>query len=348
MQAQRPGDILIVDSDNTFAAAACSVLAQQGHMVMNCATAQEARRHLERMPYDVVLCAWKLPGEDGASLCEYIKSAPEMPHVSVGLFVDDKASDKWVAKLFTADAEEEGGGARGMRPPDSIIPRPVGAQELNARVQGLMQLRRYRQEIDNALSVMMTMAEGAEEQDRRSRGHCKRLAIMGIELGAILGCDEWQLTALERAAYLHDVGKVAIPGAITSKTQTLTPREMEIIKSHCVLGERMCTPMAALRPVLPIIRHHHERINGSGYPDGIGGEEIPVLSQIFSIPDIYDALRMWRPFRAPMNQAQAVGIMREEVEAGFWNRHIFTAFIENVLPGLDERLEAARVLWPTL
>lgn len=346
MQAQRPGDVLIVDSDANFAASACSALVQQGHMVMNCGTGREARRQLERMAYDVVLCAWKLPDEEGAALCEFVKSSQEMPHVSVGMFIDDTASDTWIAKLFAADAEEES--TSGPRPPDTLIPRQVGPQELNARVQGLMQLRRYRQEIDNALGVLMTMSEGAEEQDRRARGHCKRLSVMCVELGAVLGCDEWQITALERAAYLHDVGKVAIPGAVISKTQALTPREMEMIKSHCILGERMCAPMAALRPVLPIIRHHHERIDGSGYPDGIGSEDIPVLAQIFSIPDIYDALRMWRPFRQSMSAGQALSIMRQEVQSGFWNRHIFDAFVDQVLPGLDERLDAARVLWPSL
>jgi putative two-component system response regulator len=169
---------------------------------------------------------------------------------------------------------------------------------------------------------------------------------MCIELGSVLGLEEWQLTALERAAYLHDVGKVSIPGAIISKAESLTPREMEIIQEHCVLGERLCQPMVALRPVLPIIRNHHERANGTGYPDGLHGEAIPVLAQVFAIPDIYDALRIWRPYRTSMDELQAVALMRQEVAQGFWNTHIFDAFISQVLPGLDERLDSAHVLWP--
>ncbi len=342
MQAQRPGDILIVDADEAFMKAATSALAYNGHMVMTCQSGAEARRQLERMPYDVVLAGWNLPDEDARAFCSHVKTSPDLTQVTVGLLVDPGANDAWVARIYAGSAE----GENNQTAPDELILRSVSADELAARVQSLLQTRRYRMEINNALEVLTAMAEGVEEQDRRARGHCKRLSIMTIELGSILGCDEWQLTVLERASYLHDVGKVAIPGAIISKTETLTPREMEIIQSHCILGERLCLPMAALRPVLPIIRHHHERANGTGYPDGLQGDEIPVLAQVFSIPDIYDALRMWRPYRRPMSEPQAIQLMRQEVAQGFWNTHIFEAFIENVLPNLEERLDSAHALWP--
>ena len=345
MQALRPGDILIVDSDPNFLSTACDALVQLGHMVMTCATAQEARRHLERVPYDIVLCGWRLSDEEGSELCEFIKTNPDFPNIAVALLVDDAADDLWIANVFAAGGGREGGrnGA-----PDDLILKTASSREIGVRVQSLLQMRRYRQEIGNALEAIMAMAEGIEEQDRRARGHCKRLSVMTIELGAVLGCDDWELTALERAAYLHDVGKVAIPGAIISKTEALTPREMDIIKSHVVLGEKLCEPVAGLKPVLPIIRHHHERANGTGYPDGLRGEFIPVLAQIFSIPDIYDALRMWRPFRTPMGQAQAIEVMRQEVAQGFWNRHIFESFVNKVLPGLEERLDSIHALWPSL
>ena len=239
MQAQRPGDILIVDADEAFSAQATQTLAQQGHMVMTCRTGAEARRHLERMPYDAVLCGWRLPDEEGIHFCEFVKGQPEMPHVAVALLIDATADDMWVAKLYIGS--QDGQSNLG---PDELILRSAHMQEVAARVQALLHVRRYRQEIDNALETLMSVAEGVEEQDRRARGHCKRLSIMCIELGAVLGLSEWELTALERAAYLHDIGKVAIPGAIISKVDSLTPREMEIIKNHCVLGEKLCRPRA--------------------------------------------------------------------------------------------------------
>ena len=344
MQALRPGDVLLVDSDEKFLTQACEALVEHGHMVMTCSNGSEARRQLERMSYDVVLTGWRLGDEEGSALCEYVKSNSDLPNVSVGLVVDDNEDDLWLANVFLTGSGKGEGGANTSA--DDLIIKTSSTREIATRVQSLLQLRRYRMEINNALEALMAMAEGVEEQDRRARGHCKRLAIMAIELGAVMGCDEWEMTALERAAYLHDVGKVAIPGAIISKTEALTPREMEIIKSHCVLGEKLCEQVAALRPVLPIIRHHHERLNGTGYPDGLRGEFIPVLAQIFSIVDIYDALRMWRPFRTPMSQSQAIEVMRQEVSQGFWNRHIFEMFTSRVLPGLEERLDSVHALWP--
>jgi putative two-component system response regulator len=346
MQAQRPGDILVVDTDQLFLTTSCSALALTGHMVMTCQSGHEARRQLERMPYDVVLCGWRLPDEDGVALCNWVKANPDLQHVTIGLMIDADADDAWVANVFLGSGHEDEPG--GMAAPDDLIDKRVRPSELSVRVQGLLQLRRYREEIDNAVSALMRLAEGVEEQDRRARGHCKRLSVMVVELGHVMGCDEWQITTLERAAYLHDVGKVAIPGAIISKTESLTPREREIIQSHCALGERLCLPVVGLHPVLPIIRHHHERANGTGYPDGLRGDTIPLLAQIFSILDIYDALRMWRPYRQPMNEPQTLEVMRQEVRQGLWNKEIFDSFVECVLPGLDERLDAAHALWPSL
>jgi putative two-component system response regulator len=326
----------------------------------------------ERLNPDVILCASSLPDGDSQSLCEFVKNNPELPDAqrisfvilaaSSGITPDiasfESSAGMTVARgsafsgsiaernQITSAATVKANNSSNTASPDDVIFKSISLVDLLMRVQIMLRMRRYLEEITNTVQSLMLVAEGIEEQDRRARGHCKRLSIMALELGMVMGCDEWQLTALERAAYLHDIGKVSIPGALISKAEMLTPREMEIIQSHCVLGEKLCAAVAALKPVLPIIRHHHERSNGTGYPDGLRGEDIPVLAQILSIPDIYDALRMWRPYRPPMSEAQAVAVMRQEVNQGFWNRHIFEAFVTHVLPGLDERLDYYHVLWP--
>ncbi|HEX8465185.1 MAG TPA: HD domain-containing phosphohydrolase, partial [Abditibacterium sp.] len=167
-------------------------------------------------------------------------------------------------------------------------------------------------------------------------------------LGLAVGCDDYELLTLERAGYLHDIGKVAIPGGILEKSQPLTPREMEIVKRHCILGEKLCRPVMALQPVLPIVRHHHERGDGSGYPDGLKTEQIPRLVQLFSIVDVYDSLRTWRPYRPPLLDWQAVDVMRQEVKRGFWNRLFFETFARDVVPVLNEHLDTSHVLWPDM
>jgi putative two-component system response regulator len=224
--------------------------------------------------------------------------------------------------------------------------RGLKSDETGARVASLLRMGRYQAEIGNAIATLMKVAAGIEEQDKRVAGHCRRLSIMSTTLGAALGCDAWQLLALERAGYLHDIGKVSIPGAVMDKAQRLSPREMEIIQAHTVLGERLCMDVAALKPVLPIIRHHHERADGTGYPDRLKSEAIPVLAQIFAIPDIYDALRTWRPYRLAMSSAGALDVLRQEVARGYWNRLIFDAFFDSVLPGLEDNLAEAGCLWP--
>jgi putative two-component system response regulator len=344
MESQRPGDILIVEDDPSFLSTACVALMRCRHGVVTCSSAEEALAHLERIPFDVVLCGSSLPDMDGETLCRQIKSSPHLQCISVGLLVEP--TPEGLAALDSLSGAGGVGRVRDSSAPDDFLMKNVSEQELVTRVRCLLRVRRYLEEISNSISTITTFAEGAEEQDKRAKGHCKRLIIMAVELGAVLGLDEWSLTTLERAGYLHDIGKACIPGAIITKAQPLSPREMQIIQSHCVIGEKMCRNVGALEPVLPIIRHHHERLDGSGYPDGLSGEQIPILAQIFSIVDIFESLRLWRPYRPPLTETHALQVMGEEVGRGFWNRRIFDAFRDHILPGLDKRLAAQNASWP--
>jgi putative two-component system response regulator len=350
MQADRPGEILIVDDDPAFLPFACAALTRSRHAVTSCSSGDEARYQMHRGNFDVILCAEKLPDEDGLELCRFIKADPDLQACSVGMIVDAtptsanpdaNAEDE---RIFEAVFNLERAGM--LDGPDDVIPRASRVRELLLRTQSLLRLRRYLLEMQNYVGTMMTIAEGVEEQDRRARGHCKRLSLLAVELGAVLGCDEWQLATLERGGYLHDIGKVSIPGAILQKAQSLSPREMQIIKAHPALGERLCRPVGSLSAVVPIIRHHHERVNGTGYPDGLQGEEIPLIAQIFTVADVYESLRSWRPYRAPLGETHALETMRREVDDGYWNADVYRALVRHVLPGLDKRLDALHLLWP--
>jgi putative two-component system response regulator len=334
MQAIRPGDILLIEPRAESSSLLSGVLRSRGHNVIAVATAREAQFQLERYTFDVVLCSLQLPDSDGRLICHALKSSPELGATPVALFVDSP---------LEAQAAVSSNGE--YLPPDDCLLRSMKGEELSARVASLLRMGRYQAEIGNAIATLMKVAAGVEEQDKRVVGHCRRLSIMGTMLGEALGCDAWQLLALERAGYLHDIGKVSITGAVMDKAQRLSPREMEIIQAHTILGERLCMDVAALKPVLPIIRHHHERADGTGYPDRLKAEAIPVLAQIFAIPDIYDALRTWRPYRLAMSHEGALDVLRQEVARGYWNRLIFDAFTESVLPGLEEKLEAESCLW---
>lgn len=335
MQAIRPGDILLIEPRAEASSLLAGVLRSRGHNVVAVANAREAQFQLERFTFDAVLCSLVLPDSDGRLICHALKSSPELGSTPVALLVDSPSE----AHAALASNGE-------YLPPDDCLLRGLKGEEIAARVASLLRMGRYQAEIGNAVATLMKVAAGIEEQDKRVVGHCRRLSIMSTSLGAALGCDAWQQLALERAGYLHDIGKVSIAGAVMDKAQRLSPREMEIIQAHTVLGERLCMDVAALKPVLPIIRHHHERADGTGYPDRLKAEAIPVLAQIFAIPDIYDALRTWRPYRLAMSHAGAIDVLRQEVARGYWNRLIFDAFNDAVLPGLDEKLEADGCLWP--
>jgi putative two-component system response regulator len=378
MRARRGGEILVVEVDTTFLQSLLPALEETGHKIRVCGTLGEARTDLSTQPCDVVLCAERLPDGAGQDLCWWVKEDsgnPLLQTVSVALLSPEpnaggtgdlklpleappSAVEHTPLSPIPADSYSPAGTAsiRGhlsrsahfteQSPADDTIWKSSKVTDILLQVESLLRMRRYLLEIANSLTALMAVAEGVEEQDTRARGHCKRLAIISIELGAVLGCDDWEISALERGAYLHDVGKVLIPGDLLLKREPLSPREMEIIRSHCVLGERLCQPLAALEPVLPIIRHHHERLNGTGYPDGLHGEDIPLLAQVLTIADIYESLRMWRPYRAPLAEAPAIAIMHQEVRQGFWDAHIFDAFRIHVLPGLEERLRSSHALWP--
>lgn len=342
MEAQRPGDILVVEKDTHALTEICNALRNARHNVVSCTTAAEGLEHVERIPFDVVLCAENLPDGSGCEICHFIKKTPELQQTSCAVFLEDEEYESHQEGIVASTYVK---GALPHCEADDFFSRRLSPGELVLRVRTLIRMRRYLEEINRVISTLMSTAEGAEEQNSRYKGHCKRLVNMAVELGLVLGCDEWQLGVLEKAGYLHDIGLICIPGAIVEKVDPLSPREMQIIKEHCVLGERLCHPIAALKSVLPIIRHHHERLDGSGYPDGLAGDDVPRLAQIFAVVDVYEGMRLSRPYRASMSEMQAIKILAEEVDSGMWNRQIFETFRDKVLPGLDARLQSTQIYW---
>ncbi len=168
-------------------------------------------------------------------------------------------------------------------------------------------------ELEAAEKVLMSLALAVESRDASTAGHCHRLATLGSRLGRQLGLDELEVHALRRAGMLHDIGKVSIPDTILLKSGPLTVAERQVMERHPVIGERICQPLPSLKPVLPIIRHHHERIDGSGYPDRLRGHQIPRAARILQVVDIYDALTSSRPYRAAMTPSTALAIMEAEM-----------------------------------
>lgn len=190
-----------------------------------------------------------------------------------------------------------------------------------------MKLKEFTDELETVDSVLCTLGLSVEARDPYTEGHCERLAQNASDLGRFLGFDEESLLALRRGGYLHDLGKIAVPDEILKKGSDLTEAEWMIMKQHPATGEAICRPLKSLRFVLPIIRHHHEHSDGSGYPDGLRSEEIPLLPRILQVVDVYDALRTARPYKPAYGHEEAAITMRHEAENGLWDAQLVSEFM---------------------
>jgi putative two-component system response regulator len=267
---------------------------------------------LEQLP-DLVLSDVMMPVMDGFALCQRLKSDPATRLIPVVL----------VTALADRTARIAGINAGA----DDFLTKPVDPHELRARVRSLVNLKRFTDDLGSADSAILTLGLTVEARDPYTSGHCQRLAAYASALGAHLGLPADDIGALRRGGYLHDVGKIGIPDAILLKPGPLTPDEFGTLKQHTVIGETLCGDLRLLQPVRPIVRHHHERFDGSGYPDGLRGDAIPLVAQIMGIVDIYDALTTDRVYRKAMPSETAVHELRMEAEKGWRRRDLIDEFL---------------------
>jgi cyclic di-GMP phosphodiesterase len=198
--------------------------------------------------------------------------------------------------------------------------------------------------IDDTEGILFALAQAVEQRDHQTAGHCERLAFMGVALGMGFHLDHGSLLALYRGGYLHDIGKVGIPDSILFKPGKLTAEEWVTMRSHTTRGEEICRHLNSLQPVLPIIRHHHERWDGSGYPDGLSGEQIPLLARILQIADIYDALTNTRPYKLAYSSELAISVIQSETGRGWRDPEVVDMFLrlhKDVISKISEYNAAA-------
>jgi len=205
-------------------------------------------------------------------------------------------------------------------------------------------LKQRTNELDRAESVLLTLARIIEGRDSSTHGHCERISALSKCMGEYLGLEPEQVSALRLAGVVHDIGKINTPDAILLKPGPLSDEEWSVMRQHPVMGERICSPLRSFRLALPIIRHHHEKQDGSGYPDGLRGEQIPLTARILQVVDVYDALTSVRPYKCAMSSAGAIRIIEQEVQKGWWDSNIVEGFKYIVNQGaIDSSSQAATV-----
>ncbi|MEO8593580.1 MAG: HD-GYP domain-containing protein [Candidatus Solibacter sp.] len=180
--------------------------------------------------------------------------------------------------------------------------------------------------VSETQTVLHSLGRMIEQRDRHTAGHCERLAYSGVALGVAMALDSESLVSLYVGGYLHDIGKVGIPDSILFKPGRLNTEEWHIMRLHPVRGEEICRPLASLEKVLPLIRNHHERWDGTGYPDGMRARQIPLLARVLQVVDIYDALTNPRPYKHDLSGERALEILKEESDRGWRDREIVELF----------------------
>jgi putative two-component system response regulator len=312
----RPTRVLVADDTDSIRALFQKLLSADGYQVTSVVDGLQALHVAQTIRPDVILLDVGMPGLDGIEVCRRLKTNPAMRLTPIVLVTG-------LSELADRIRGIEAGA-------DDFLTKPVHPHELRARVASLSRMKHLTDALDSAESAFMALALTIEARDPTTRGHCERLAKWAVQLGKALGLTTEDLDALHRGGYLHDVGKIGVPDAVLLKPGPLTADEFEQMKRHTEIGDTLCAPLQSLREVRPIVLSHHEKLDGSGYPRGLRGEDIPVLAQIVGVVDVYDALTSQRPYRKALEPETAARHLIEEVDRGRLSRVHVEAFLDSV------------------
>jgi len=304
--------ILIVDDDPRIREVLARWLVDSGFLVDEACSAAQALSALDTVPPDLVLLDVHLAGDKGHDVLRTIRSRPALRLLPV-IMITGAAT--WAEKL---EAIDEG--------VTDFLSKPLHLQELSYRIRALLKTKSYTDALEEAEKVMLALARTIDARDAYTGGHSERVAEYAVRLAERLGLSARDQEAARLGGLFHDFGKVAVRDEILRKPGKLTPQEYEEIKRHPAKGRELLGPMKSLAGALPAVYHHHERMDGSGYPDGIKGESVPLVARIVTVADIYDALTTDRPYRPALDHVRALRIMDDEARRGWWDRRLVTEF----------------------
>jgi putative two-component system response regulator len=308
--------VMVIDDSEEQVRFLRRVLAEEGYQSIPVSTGRDAFDMCVAFTPAVILLDIQLPGIDGLTICRSLKAAPETRLTPVLIMTGSASRDRRLAAL---DA-----GA------DDFLTKPLDLAELRARIRSAVKMKQYVDELDDAAASLLMLGATIEARDWATGGHCQRLGKYASRLGRRIGLDDDDVRALERGGWLHDLGKIAIPDAVLLKPGPLSPSEFELVKTHPVVGDRICSPLCSLERVRPIVRAHHETLDGRGYPDGLRGTAVPLLAQITAIADVYDALTTDRPYRQARPAAEAYDILRAECSMGKRDIQLVNEFVSSM------------------
>lgn len=311
-----PSRVLIVDDNVQNVELLRTYISAEGYEVDEAFDGEEALVKVAANPPDLILLDVMMPKLNGYDVCSQIKKDEKTRFIPIIMVT---ALSELEDKIKGLDAGT-----------DDFISKPFNRYELLARVRSLLRIRHYYADLDHSQDIIITLALAVEAKDPYTRGHSERVADYARRLAKALGLPFKDQDLVHRAGLLHDIGKIGVSETYLHKPGPLSGEEREIIRDHPVRGEAICRPLKSLRHLLPAIRHHHERFNGTGYPDGLKGEEIPLSARILAVADIYDALTSDRPYRVGLPQERALDILKTEADQRHWDSHLVDVFINHM------------------
>jgi cyclic di-GMP phosphodiesterase len=308
--------VLIVDDLPENREILLGLLETEGYALEAASDGQEAVERALADPPDVILMDVAMPRLDGFEACRRLKSDERTHLVPIVLVTGLVAREDRIQGI-----------AAGC---DDFLTKPVDSEQLLARTRNLLRTKALVDELERAENVLVSLANALDAKDNYTRGHSERVATYAEALGGAVGLDRAERRNLRRAGLLHDIGKIGIPGSYLQKPGPLTTEEYEIVKQHPAIGYEICKPLRTMAPLLALIRGHHERLDGRGYPDRLKAEDIPVSLRCLTISDVYDALTSDRAYRKAMTRESAFKVMREEAAIGMWDLRLIDLFAQRV------------------
>jgi len=308
--------ILVVDDVPSNLELMEAVFSREGFKVYTALGATAAIDMFTQHPVDLAVLDVMMPGIDGFELCSRLK---------------DISGKRFFPVILLTALTDKKSKLRGIESgADDFISKPFDTAELIMKIKSLLKVKSLNDELDHSENIIMTLAVAMEARDPYTKGHSSRVSKLSADFVLYLALPEKDRQEMKKAGILHDIGKICLSESLLRKPGPLTKEEVEMIKTHTILGEDLCRPLVSMKNILPAIRHHHERWDGMGFPDGLAGEDIPLMARILSIVDAFDAMVSVRPYRDRRSVKETIGTMVSEQFSGQWDSELLSYFIDMV------------------
>jgi len=316
--------VLVVDDMATNRELVMRALKPRGYDVREATGGRQALAMINMEHFDVILLDIKLPDMNGLDVCRHLRENPDFAFLPI-IAVTSLSDPKDIADGLNAGITE-------------YVTKPFNFLELSARIKAVIEHKRVLDHLDHTEAVLFALARIVEAKDMMDKSHCDRLAFASMVFGVELGLSYAEIEALRRGGVLHDIGKLAIPERILHKKTPLSDDEWTILKKHPTIGAEICSSLRSIGETMDIVLYHHERWDGSGYPKGLKGENIPLLARVFQIVDVYEAMSQGRRTKDALEHEVVIETMEEETQAGFWDPNLMEKFLD-IVRNRPEELE---------